>query len=40
VFSGTLVSTALSLFVVPSVYRVIKGWELQNQSRWRQRHHG
>jgi multidrug efflux pump subunit AcrB len=40
VFSGSLVSTALSLFVVPSVYRVIKGWELQNQSRWRQRHHG
>ncbi|MFN5698829.1 MAG: efflux RND transporter permease subunit, partial [Cyanobacteriota bacterium] len=40
VFFGLLVSTGLSLFVVPSVYRVIKGWELQNQSRWRARHHG
>ena len=40
VFSGSLVSTVLSLFVVPSVYRVIKGWELQHQSRWRARHHG
>ncbi|MFM7087372.1 MAG: efflux RND transporter permease subunit [Cyanobium sp.] len=28
VFSGQLVSTLLSLVVVPSVYRVIKGWEL------------
>jgi hydrophobe/amphiphile efflux-1 (HAE1) family protein len=28
VFSGLLVSTLLSLFVVPAVYRVVKGWEL------------
>ena len=28
VFSGLLVSTLLSLFVVPAVYRAIKGWEL------------
>jgi HAE1 family hydrophobic/amphiphilic exporter-1 len=28
VFSGLLVATALSLFVVPVVYRLIKGWEL------------
>ncbi len=27
VFSGLLVATALSLFVVPVVYRLIKGWE-------------
>ena len=40
VFFGLLVSTGLSLFVVPSVYRVIKGWELQHQSRWRARQHG
>jgi hypothetical protein len=26
--------------VVPSVYRVIKGWELQHQGRWRARQHG
>ena len=29
VFSGQLVATLLSLLVVPSVYRVIKGWELE-----------
>jgi multidrug efflux pump subunit AcrB len=40
VFCGLLVSTALSLFVVPSVYRLIKGWELQHLSRWRARQHG
>jgi multidrug efflux pump subunit AcrB len=33
VFFGLLVSTLLSLFVVPAVYRVVKGWEL---SRGRQ----
>ena len=31
VFSGLLVATVLSLFVVPSTYRLLKGWEL----RWR-----
>ena len=30
VFSGQLVSTLLSLFVVPAVYRVVKGWELRH----------
>ncbi|MEY4297764.1 MAG: hypothetical protein RLZZ423_943 [Cyanobacteriota bacterium] len=35
VFSGLLVSTLLSLFVVPSAYRTIKGWELG-----RRRQHG
>jgi hydrophobe/amphiphile efflux-1 (HAE1) family protein len=33
VFSGLLVATLLSLFVVPVLYRIIKGWEL----RWRSR---
>jgi hydrophobe/amphiphile efflux-1 (HAE1) family protein len=33
VFSGLLVSTALSLFVVPAVYRLIKGWELARPHR-------
>jgi HAE1 family hydrophobic/amphiphilic exporter-1 len=33
VFSGLLVATALSLFVVPGVYRVIKGWELARPQR-------
>ena len=28
VFSGLLVATALSLFVVPALYSLIKGWEL------------
>ncbi len=28
VFSGQTVATLLSLFVVPSVYRIVKGWEL------------
>ena len=32
VFSGQLVATVLSLFVVPSVYRVVKGWELGRRS--------
>jgi multidrug efflux pump subunit AcrB len=27
VFSGLLVATVLSLFVVPVIYRMIKGWE-------------
>jgi HAE1 family hydrophobic/amphiphilic exporter-1 len=31
VFCGQLVATLLSLFVVPSVYRMLKGWEL---NRW------
>ena len=35
VFFGLLVSTLLSLFVVPAVYRVVKGWELT-----RRRQHG
>jgi multidrug efflux pump subunit AcrB len=29
VFSGLLVATVLTLFVVPVVYRVVKGWELR-----------
>jgi hydrophobic/amphiphilic exporter-1 (mainly G- bacteria), HAE1 family len=29
VFSGQLVATLLSLFVVPVLYRIIKGWELR-----------
>ena len=33
VFFGLLVSTLLSLFVVPAVYRVIKGWELTRPRR-------
>ena len=33
VFSGLLVSTVLSLFVVPAVYRVVKGWELGRAAR-------
>jgi multidrug efflux pump subunit AcrB len=28
VFSGLLVATVLSLFVVPALYSLIKGWEL------------
>jgi len=28
VFSGLLVATVLSLFVVPTLYRIVKGWEL------------
>jgi HAE1 family hydrophobic/amphiphilic exporter-1 len=35
VFFGQMVSTVLSLFVVPAVYRVVKGWELA-----RRRQHG
>ena len=38
VFSGLLVSTLLSLFVVPSVYRLIKGWELRRTRTPRQQH--
>jgi multidrug efflux pump subunit AcrB len=30
VFSGQLVSSLLTLFVVPAVYRVVKGWELRH----------
>ena len=33
VFSGLLVATLLSLFVVPSAYRLLKGWELRLRSR-------
>jgi len=33
VFFGLLVATVLSLFVVPSSYRLIKGWELQLKAR-------
>ena len=41
VFSGLLVATVLSLFVVPGVYRIIKGWELAwPQSRSARRQHG
>ncbi|MEO1004003.1 MAG: efflux RND transporter permease subunit [Cyanobacteria bacterium J06638_7] len=36
VFSGLLMATVLSLFVVPVVYRIVKGWEL----RWQQRRAG
>jgi len=32
VFSGLLVATVLSLFVVPSVYRIVKGWELGRRA--------
>ena len=28
VFFGLFVSTVLSLFVVPVIYRIVKGWEL------------
>ena len=34
---GLLVATVLSLFVVPSSYRLIKGWELELKAR---RSHG
>ena len=33
VFCGQLVATLLSLFVVPSVYRLVKGWELRRWGR-------
>jgi len=33
VFCGLLVSTLLSLFVVPALYRVIKDWELRRNVR-------
>jgi len=36
VFSGLLMATVLSLFVVPVVYRIVKGWEL----RWGERRGG
>ena len=29
VFYGQLVATVLSLFVVPVLYRIVKGWELR-----------
>jgi hydrophobic/amphiphilic exporter-1 (mainly G- bacteria), HAE1 family len=32
VFSGQLVSTVLSLAVVPAVYRIVKGWELRGRD--------
>ena len=32
VFAGLLVSTSLSLFVVPVIYRIVKGWELARQT--------
>jgi len=32
VFAGLLVATVLSLFVVPVVYRIIKGWERRRRS--------
>ena len=32
VFFGLLISTALSLFVVPVIYRMVKGWELGRQE--------
>jgi multidrug efflux pump subunit AcrB len=33
VFSGQRVATVLSLFVVPTVYRIVKGWELGLATR-------
>jgi multidrug efflux pump subunit AcrB len=33
VFCGLLVSTSLSLFVVPVIYRLVKGWELVRAPR-------
>jgi hydrophobe/amphiphile efflux-1 (HAE1) family protein len=33
VFAGLLVATLLSLFVVPVLYRIVKGWELALLSR-------
>jgi multidrug efflux pump subunit AcrB len=32
VFSGLLLATLLSLFVVPSVYRIVKGWEIRRRG--------
>jgi hydrophobe/amphiphile efflux-1 (HAE1) family protein len=32
VFSGLLVATVLSLFVVPPMYRIVKGWELGRRA--------
>ncbi len=37
VFSGLLMATVLSLFVVPVVYRIVKGWELRWLERRRSR---
>ncbi|SBO42761.1 efflux RND transporter permease subunit [Cyanobium sp. NIES-981] len=31
VFAGLLVATVLSLFVVPVIYRIVKGWELRRR---------
>jgi Cu/Ag efflux pump CusA len=31
VFSGLGAATVLSLFVVPVVYRIVKGWELRQR---------
>ncbi len=33
VFSGLLVATVLTLFVVPVIYRLVKGWELRRRQR-------
>ncbi|MEB3265519.1 MAG: efflux RND transporter permease subunit [Cyanobacteriota bacterium] len=35
VVSGSLLATVLSLFVVPSIYRLVKGWELALVARGR-----
>jgi len=32
VFAGQMLATVLSLFVVPAVYRIVKGWELGRQA--------
>jgi hypothetical protein len=32
VFSGLLVSTALSLFVLPVIYEIVKEWELRGKK--------
>jgi multidrug efflux pump subunit AcrB len=32
VFAGQLLATVLSLFVVPAVYRIVKGWELGRRA--------
>jgi multidrug efflux pump subunit AcrB len=37
VFSGLLMATVLSLFVVPVVYRIVKGWELSWLERQQSR---
>jgi multidrug efflux pump subunit AcrB len=32
VFSGLLVSTSLSLFVLPVIYEIVKQWELRGKK--------